>query len=884
MPNIAALGIQVDSSQAKSASTTLTELSSASGTVSKSLQTQYDRTQMASKAFESYNNIVKAGVSNTNAAGKAANDLAQQQLELTKVMKAQNDNFAVANDNIKKQIEAQGSHRRSVIETVEEGIKLALHLKTLAALAYLFVPAFRAMADAGAARMFGEINNQTKELPDRFNQIRESGKLALEAFKVSHPETFIVLEKSANAAKTAIQGLLVFLLRIAAPILILVAVYETLKSSIEQANEVIEKHKKLLSDANSADVGVAWLQRMTKGAEALGITAESALKSFKKFAEETEPKLGGSEVSKRLKELTDAGNFKGNAGVQMFKDAKDTEERYAAIVTLITKAMDAGQRLAALDIAEKAGFSDEVIDKLKAYPHILEDMYNQAKKLKDTDIIDPEVIAKTIELEDRLKKAKAALAEVNIPFPSLLKMGQTFKEIWVEIVELIATVATKLGNLKAPDWLQRLSATADSRNASVMGALRSTGVFLFGEPKAQPTFNDRFGSSNGSLIFDQPKPTAAQLMQSDLLNKRRQEGLRDTSVNPESAGKEADQFTRLYESIKKSQAAREADIATVGLGIQAHDEMRAKLMLEEAARQVTGGNIDAYREKINKLAKEMGLLGKAFEEAKIKQDIAFGRDTAFFTPEDVQIASQLKTLYGNVADAMNSVYAQQLRINQQISTLANLGRDTLQSFASDVVNGLRQGENAFVAFQKAAINALNKISDKLMQMIIDQLWSKAFGGGKGFGLGSFLGGGGEEFSQPGVFNSLDAIAGTPASFGLAKGGVMSGSGIGAFSGNVISHPTIFPFARGIGLMGEAGPEAVMPLKRGSDGKLGVSGSGGMKVIINNSNSDSTRVTARQEEGPEGQALIVSVMKKAAANGELDAANQGLYGIRRRKVR
>lgn len=57
---------------------------------------------------------------------------------------------------------------------------------------------------------------------------------------------------------------------------------------------------------------------------------------------------------------------------------------------------------------------------------------------------------------------------------------------------------------------------------------------------------------------------------------------------------------------------------------------------------------------------------------------------------------------------------------------------------------------------------------------------------------------------------------------LASGGVMSGPGISAHSGTVVSSPTIFPFARGTGLMGEAGPEAILPLKRGKDGKLGIS--------------------------------------------------------------
>ena len=40
-------------------------------------------------------------------------------------------------------------------------------------------------------------------------------------------------------------------------------------------------------------------------------------------------------------------------------------------------------------------------------------------------------------------------------------------------------------------------------------------------------------------------------------------------------------------------------------------------------------------------------------------------------------------------------------------------------------------------------------------------------------------------------------------------------------GGIVNKPTLFPMANGMGLMGEAGPEAIMPLKRGANGKLGV---------------------------------------------------------------
>jgi len=67
---------------------------------------------------------------------------------------------------------------------------------------------------------------------------------------------------------------------------------------------------------------------------------------------------------------------------------------------------------------------------------------------------------------------------------------------------------------------------------------------------------------------------------------------------------------------------------------------------------------------------------------------------------------------------------------------------------------------------------------------------------------------------------------------FARGGVVSGGRVQAFAkGGVVNGPTSFPMRDGTGLMGEAGPEAIMPLERGADGKLGVRSSGGGAVYV-----------------------------------------------------
>lgn len=64
-----------------------------------------------------------------------------------------------------------------------------------------------------------------------------------------------------------------------------------------------------------------------------------------------------------------------------------------------------------------------------------------------------------------------------------------------------------------------------------------------------------------------------------------------------------------------------------------------------------------------------------------------------------------------------------------------------------------------------------------------------------------------------------------------NGGAISAGRVRAFaSGGIVDGPTSFAMRGGTGLMGEAGPEAIMPLARGPDGKLGVRGGGGSNAV------------------------------------------------------
>ena len=112
----------------------------------------------------------------------------------------------------------------------------------------------------------------------------------------------------------------------------------------------------------------------------------------------------------------------------------------------------------------------------------------------------------------------------------------------------------------------------------------------------------------------------------------------------------------------------------------------------------------------------------------------------------------------------------------------------------------------------------------------------------------------------------------------ANGNVFSnGSHIQAYAnGGIVGGPTYFPMSGGkTGLMGEAGPEAIMPLKRGANGRLGVEVSGGQQVVVNNNfnisaNGDESVKRIVQQQIPR----ITQATKAAVVDGKRRGGSYG----------
>jgi hypothetical protein len=143
-----------------------------------------------------------------------------------------------------------------------------------------------------------------------------------------------------------------------------------------------------------------------------------------------------------------------------------------------------------------------------------------------------------------------------------------------------------------------------------------------------------------------------------------------------------------------------------------------------------------------------------------------------------------------------------------VRAAAERSREIAQGLAQDITgpikDALKSGEFTWETFAGAISRIAQNLATRLIDLAfkpIENALINALSGGGGSGGGGFL----------------------ASLFGFAKGGVFAGgSEMTAFArGGVVNRPTVFPFASGIGLMGEAGPEAIMPLKRGRGGRLGV---------------------------------------------------------------
>ena len=186
-----------------------------------------------------------------------------------------------------------------------------------------------------------------------------------------------------------------------------------------------------------------------------------------------------------------------------------------------------------------------------------------------------------------------------------------------------------------------------------------------------------------------------------------------------------------------------------------------------------------------------------------------------------EIDAQISSLEVTLGSASGMVAAFEGELARMEQSLVFTTRE-VSSLTSGFSSGLRRAFDGVIFDGKRLSDALGDVAQSMIDTVYNVAISpvqNAVGGALAQGLNGLLGGvmpfaNGAAFSQGRV---------TP----FAKGGV-------------VSAPTSFPMRGGSGLMGEAGAEAIMPLTRGADGRLGVAAQGGgraVTVVMNISTPD-----------------------------------------------
>lgn len=204
---------------------------------------------------------------------------------------------------------------------------------------------------------------------------------------------------------------------------------------------------------------------------------------------------------------------------------------------------------------------------------------------------------------------------------------------------------------------------------------------------------------------------------------------------------------------------------------------------------------------------------------------------------------QLEALEAQLGSSVSMVAAFDGELARMRDTMVFTGRE-VNTLSSGISGGLRKAFDGLIFDGMKLNDALKTVANT----IVDSVYSialrpvtNALGGLLAQGVSGLVG------------------AGMP----FAAGGAFSQGKVMPFArGGVVSSPTTFPMRGGRGLMGEAGPEAIMPLARGPDGRLGVQAGGGraVNVVMN--------ITTPDVQGfQRSQSQVAAQVSRALARGQ-----------------
>ncbi|HAK6958210.1 TPA: phage tail tape measure protein [Salmonella enterica] len=306
----------------------------------------------------------------------------------------------------------------------------------------------------------------------------------------------------------------------------------------------------------------------------------------------------------------------------------------------------------------------------------------------------------------------------------------------------------------------------------------------------------------------------------------------------------------LADSNASSRAANEAQLIGYGQGSRFRERLQEQFNIRKEFEEK---NTDLLRQR------QTGEIDEAFyQEAlalnKRYLDERLRDQQGFYAASDAQRSdwtAGMREGFANWADTASD-YASQS---------ADLVNNAMTGLVGNISDALSGNKVDWEDWASSVLQSMQKII--LNAMIVNSLQSSMGSGGFFSGLfGSSAGG-----STPsGAYKS--AASGLQLN---AKGGAYASASLSAYSNSIVSSPTYFAFAKGAGLMGEAGPEAIMPLTRSADGSLGVRVVGSQSPAAGNGITQ--HITQHFTISGNGDAALKQAMLEAARLGANDGAKQ-----------
>lgn len=205
---------------------------------------------------------------------------------------------------------------------------------------------------------------------------------------------------------------------------------------------------------------------------------------------------------------------------------------------------------------------------------------------------------------------------------------------------------------------------------------------------------------------------------------------------------------------------------------------------------------------------------------------------------------------------------------RDLQAFGDMAKSSFTSFFTDFAQGLQQGKSLWESFGQAALNSLNNITNKLIEMAANQLWNAAFGGSGGGGGGLFGGGGG----GGGLFGGILSFLGGG---GGGSSPITVGAGMLSGTGGLYAEGGDYPAGRPR-IVGEKGPELDIPRLPGT-----VLNAAQLAALAGSGQSDRVMI---QQTNHFGSDVTTATMSRWAAIVEERAKQGAIAGVARKRSR